>query len=129
VLQRGLSDVAFSLNPGQHSGVIGLAREKRDDYWTYLYDRSGRVTVARRYQGRGEMVEERKFEAAGGAPELPLPPQEFYLMLVEGRRAARTRTLDEMRDEIEKNLIAEERARLQKRWTSRLREKSFVRYF
>jgi parvulin-like peptidyl-prolyl isomerase len=129
VLQRGLSDVAFALSPGQHSSVIGRARETRDDHWTYyLYDKTGRVRLARRYQG-SDMVEETKFDAAPAPLDLPLPPEEFFLIKVEDRRSARTRTLDEVRDEIEKDLVAAERARLQKRWTRRLREKSFVRYF
>jgi hypothetical protein len=34
-----------------------------------------------------------------------------------------------VRDEIEKELIVQERARLQKKWVERLRAKAFVRYF
>ncbi|MBI3851695.1 MAG: peptidylprolyl isomerase [Verrucomicrobia bacterium] len=52
-----------------------------------------------------------------------------YLMLVEDRRPAHTKSLGEVRDEIEKNLLVQERARLQKKWIDRLKNKSFVRYF
>ena len=56
-------------------------------------------------------------------------PEVCYLMLVEDRRAAHTKTLGEVRDEIEKTLLVQERARLQKKWIDRLKNKSFVRYF
>jgi peptidyl-prolyl cis-trans isomerase SurA len=129
VLHRGLSDVAFTLQPGQHSGVIGLAREPSGNYWTYLYDKSGRITTARHYPPKGEMIEEKKLDGALAAQEALLPPQEFYIEKVEDRRGARTLTLEEVRDDIEKNLIGLERARLQRRWAGRLREKSFIRMF
>ncbi len=80
VLRKELFEVAFSLKPGQHSGVIET-------------------------------------------------PEAFYLMLVEDKRAAHTKSLAEVRDEIEKTLLAQERARLQKKWIDRLKNKSFVRYF
>jgi peptidyl-prolyl cis-trans isomerase SurA len=52
-----------------------------------------------------------------------------YLMLVEDSRSAHVRPINEVRDEIEKNLVAEERARLEKKWIDRLRSKSFIRSF
>jgi peptidyl-prolyl cis-trans isomerase SurA len=52
-----------------------------------------------------------------------------FLMLVEDKRAAHIKTLAEVRDEIEKTLLDQERARLQKKWIDRLKNKSFVRYF
>ena len=55
-------------------------------------------------------------------------PQEFYLMLVEDKRTSRVKTLVEVKDEIEKNLVVEERNRLQKQWIERLKAKAFVRY-
>ena len=56
-------------------------------------------------------------------------PDECYLMLVEDKRPAHIRPLSEVRDEIEKTLLVEERARLQKQWLERLKAKTFVRYF
>jgi hypothetical protein len=50
-------------------------------------------------------------------------------MLVEDRRPAHTKPLAEVREEIERNLIAQENERLQKKWIDRLKAKSFVRYF
>jgi hypothetical protein len=73
--------------------------------------------------------EEKVFKDPAGLDIVPALPQEFYLMYVDEKQAARTRTLSEVRDEIEKDLLLQERARLQKKWIDRLRAKSFVRYF
>jgi peptidyl-prolyl cis-trans isomerase SurA len=56
-------------------------------------------------------------------------PEACYLMLVENVRLAHTRPLSEIRDEIERTLLVQERARLQKRYIDKLRNKTFVRYF
>jgi hypothetical protein len=50
-------------------------------------------------------------------------------MQVDDRKAAHTRPLPELRDEIERELIAQEKVRLRKVWIDRLRAKSFVRQF
>lgn len=80
VLNRELDEVAFSLQPGQRSGVIVLA-------------------------------------------------DACYLLQVDERKPAGLKPLSEVRDEIEKRLLAEEQARLQKKYIDRLKSKSFVRYF
>lgn len=56
-------------------------------------------------------------------------PEACYLMLVEDRRPAHLRPLPEVQDEIERALLAEEHARLEKQYVDRLRRKTFVRYF
>ncbi len=56
-------------------------------------------------------------------------PEAYYIMLVEDRRPSHTKSLGEVREEIEKALLVQERARLQKKWIERLKNKSFVRYF
>lgn len=53
----------------------------------------------------------------------------YYLMHVEDRRAAEPQPLAEVRQDIEKTLLNEERNRLQKQWISTLRKKGFVRYY
>jgi len=78
--RKELSDVAFSLKPGEHSGVIDL-------------------------------------------------PDSCWLMLVEDRRAAHSKPLTEVRDQIERQLRIEESIRQEQKWIKRLREKSFVRYY
>ncbi|MBM3884029.1 MAG: hypothetical protein FJ387_30715 [Verrucomicrobia bacterium] len=55
--------------------------------------------------------------------------QTYFILSVEERQANHTRSLSEVRDEIEKTLIAEEQARLQKQWIERLKDQAFVRYF
>jgi peptidyl-prolyl cis-trans isomerase SurA len=55
--------------------------------------------------------------------------KECYLMLVEENRLSHVRPLSELRDEIERTLLMEERTRLQKQWIDRLKAKTFVRYF
>ena len=52
-----------------------------------------------------------------------------YLMHVEDRRAAAPQPLAEVRQDIEKTLLNEERNRLQQQWISTLRKKGFVRYY
>lgn len=56
-------------------------------------------------------------------------PEACYLLLVEEIRPAHTKPLSELRDEIERNLLLEERARLQQRYIEKLRAKTFIRYF
>jgi parvulin-like peptidyl-prolyl isomerase len=53
----------------------------------------------------------------------------YWIMLVDEKRVARTKPLSEVRDDIEKTLVVQERARLQQQWINRLKDKSFVRYF
>jgi peptidyl-prolyl cis-trans isomerase SurA len=80
VLRKELANVAFTLKPGELSGVIDT-------------------------------------------------PQADYIMLVEDRRAAHSKPLVEVQDEIEKTLITQERERLQRQYIEKLRKKTFVRYF
>lgn len=56
-------------------------------------------------------------------------PDACFLLQVEEVKAAQVRPLVEVRDEIEKTLLNQERARLQKKYVERLKKKSFVRYF
>jgi len=50
-------------------------------------------------------------------------------MLVEDRRPEHIKPLNEVRDDIEKTLLAQESDRLQKQWIERLKKKTFYRYF
>lgn len=53
----------------------------------------------------------------------------YFILLVEERRPAHSKALSEVRDEIENNLVKEERERLEKQWIERLKKKTFIRYF
>jgi parvulin-like peptidyl-prolyl isomerase len=79
-LRRELAETAFSLKPGQCSGVIETARE-------------------------------------------------CYVLMVDEISTAHYKTLGEVRDVIEKNLLSDERRRLEKQWIDRLKKKTFVEYF
>jgi len=56
-------------------------------------------------------------------------PGAYYIMLVEDRKEARVRPLSEVRDDVEKLLLAKERTRLQQAWIDKLRKKTFIREF
>ena len=126
VLNKGLSEVAFSLKTGERSGIIGLARDGSEGYWVYQHDKAGQIVSGRKYTEKDAFVEEKKFDAQTVPVALP---QEYYLMMVEDKRIARTKNMQEVKEEIEKTLVIQERARLHKKWIDRLRSKSFVRYF
>jgi len=79
-LKPELDTVAFSLKPGQRSGVIEQ-------------------------------------------------PEGYYLILVEEMHSMHIKPLDEVRGDIERNLVVTENTRLREKWISRLKAKSFVRYF
>ena len=128
-LKRGLADIAFSLPIGKPSGVVGLATDLTGDYWTCEYNAQGVLVRARRYSTSDELTATRQGPDLGTPPLEPLAPDDFYLLLVEEKRPARVRPLSEVRDEIERELIVQERERLRKRWIERLKDKSFVRYF
>jgi len=56
-------------------------------------------------------------------------PEACYVIQVDERNAEHIRPLGEVRDEIEKRLLAQEQDRLKKQWVERLKKKTFVRYF
>jgi peptidyl-prolyl cis-trans isomerase SurA len=129
-LSMGLRDMANSLQPGQHSGVA--SRSVGDDYWVCEYQ-EGKPVVGRHYATdpatkKESLVEERRFDSASAPAALP-SPQEFYIMQVEEKRAAHFKPLNEVRDQIEKDLLDQEQKRLTKQWIERLKKKTFVRYF
>jgi len=129
-LSQGLSDTASSLQAGQRSGV--LSRSAGYDYWICQYDKGvptlGRHYVADTAAKTETMTEERRFENASVPTNLP-PPVEFYLMLVEDKRPARFKPLIDVREQIEKDMKAEEQTRLEKQWIDKLKKKTFVRVF
>jgi parvulin-like peptidyl-prolyl isomerase len=51
----------------------------------------------------------------------------YYILLVESRKPARTKPLNEVKEEIERNLMQQERQRAQKRWLETLRQTAFIR--
>lgn len=55
-------------------------------------------------------------------------PDGFYILQVDERIPSHVRPLSEVREEIEKTLVLQERNRIQKNWIKRLRKKSFIVY-
>lgn len=128
LLLKGLSEIAFTLQKGELSNLIGRATDPSGGYWIFRYDRDGRLLLARKFTAEDQFVEEQDFSQKTDAP-LPATPSEFYIMLVEDRRPARVKDLEEVRGEIEKDLQVQERERLRRKWIDRLKAKAFVRYF
>ena len=65
----------------------------------------------------------------GEVSDLIETPGVLYLALVEERQAARVRTLDEVRPQLEQELRQAEGERLYTRWIDRLKRKYFVQVF
>ena len=129
-LTKYLADTVASLQAGQHSGV--MSRSGGEDYWVCEHSNSvpilGRHYVADTALRKEVVTEERRFEDATARATLP-PPVEFYLVLVEDKRPERFRPLSGVRAQIEKDLLAQERTRLEKQWVDKLKKKTFVRVF
>jgi parvulin-like peptidyl-prolyl isomerase len=53
----------------------------------------------------------------------------YYLLLVEERKAGVTKPLSEMREDIERKLLQEERQKMQQGWLNRLRKKAYIQIY
>jgi peptidyl-prolyl cis-trans isomerase SurA len=53
----------------------------------------------------------------------------YYLILVDESNPAHVKKLGEVRGDIEKDLLSQERARLEKQWIERLKKKTFLKYY
>jgi peptidyl-prolyl cis-trans isomerase SurA len=53
----------------------------------------------------------------------------YWIILLEDTKLNHTKTLPEVRQEIEQTLLSQERARLDKQWIDKLKAKTFLRYF
>ena len=70
------------------------------------------------------------FALKAGQHSKPIETEEgFYVVQVDEVRPARTRSLGEVRGEVEKSLAQEMRAERQHRWMERLKQKAYIRYF
>jgi peptidyl-prolyl cis-trans isomerase SurA len=78
---------------------------------------------------RSDLAEVAFSLAPGGHSDVVETPDGCYLMLVEEVKPAHTRPLSDVRDQIERILKDQEKARLRDRWIGRLKAKSFVQYF
>ena len=130
-LWRPLADIATSLQPGQHTGVLSRSVGE-NDYWVCQYT-NGQPVLGRHYvvnpkSFKVNLAAEQKFNAASPATNLP-PVQEFFLVQLEDKHTAHYKPLSEMREQIENELSLAESARLKKQWIEKLKKKTFVRIF
>lgn len=51
----------------------------------------------------------------------------YYIIMVEAKRSAAVKPIGDVRDEIEKNLIQQERIKAQQRWIETLRQKAYIK--
>ena len=51
----------------------------------------------------------------------------YYIVMVEAKRTATIKPIGDVRDEIEKNLIQQERTKVQERWLDTLRQKAYIK--
>jgi len=65
----------------------------------------------------------------GQISEVIETPGVIYIMLLEDKRPAHYKSLGEIREQIERDLVLEERSRLEKLWFEKLKKKTFVKYF
>ncbi len=98
-------------------------REGGDWGWVQKFDRDGALVL------RKELAEVAFSLKPGELSGVIETPEAFYLMLVEDKRPAHVKALSEVRGEIERNMLTQERERIQKQWIERLKQKTFVRYF
>jgi peptidyl-prolyl cis-trans isomerase SurA len=66
---------------------------------------------------------------AGQVSEVVSMESSYYLLFAEAKKDAATRPLAELRDEIERKLIQEERQKRQQAWLAKLRKKAYVKLF
>lgn len=91
--------------------------ESRDGVW---YDRSAL---------RRELAEVAFQLKPGHCSDVVETSGECYVLMVDEASPSHYKSLGEVRNIIEKNLLSEERNRLEKQWIDKLRKKTFVQYF
>jgi peptidyl-prolyl cis-trans isomerase SurA len=102
----------------------GRQRDQGGDWgWVQKYDLDGALVL------RKELAESAFTLKPGEPSEVLEVGNTCYLLLVENKRPAHTKSLGEVREVVEHTLLQEERARLETQWIDRLKKKTFVRYF
>jgi hypothetical protein len=93
--------------------------------YIYTYDAQGNLVQTKKYGKDGTLL-----EAKQGVDSSSLPAAtQFYLLYAEDKKQAHSRSIAEVRDDIERSLRQEESQRLKQRWIDKLKKKSFIRYF
>ncbi|HEU0039859.1 MAG TPA: peptidylprolyl isomerase [Verrucomicrobiae bacterium] len=122
IIRKIKEGAAFAEMAGVYSeGRQG--REGGDWGWVQKFDRDGALVL------RKELAEIAFSLKPGELSGVIETPEVIYLMLVEDKRPSHFKALSEVRGEIERNMLTQERERIQKQWIERLKQKTFVRYF
>lgn len=114
ILQRLREGATFTEMAAMYSQG---SQESRDGVW---YDRSAL---------RRELAEAAFALKPGQWSGVIETSGECYLLMVDEISTAHYKSLGEVRDIVENNLLSEERRRLEKQWIDRLKKKTFVQIF
>lgn len=102
----------------------GRQRDQGGDWgWVQKFDLDGALVL------RKELAEPAFTLKPGELSEVLEVGNTCYLLFVEDKRPAHTKSLGEVREVVEQTLLQEERARVEKQWIDRLKKKTFIRYF
>lgn len=80
-------------------------------------------------QLRKELAEPVSKLKPGEVSGLVETPEAIWILKLEERVASHFKPINDVRDQIEKELLAQERARVEKQWIEKIRRKTFVRYY
>ncbi len=106
---------------GEMAALYSDSEARRGGLWGWIERKSNRL--------REDIVEAAFQLAPGQRSDLIDRPEAVYILKVQESQAAHTRSLSEVRDEIERTLTVEERNRAEKEWINRLYAKTFVSRF
>ena len=112
--------------------IVGKLNRKDatfDEMYKTYSQRSKGVETWQTSHLRKELAEAASKLKAGEHSDVVDTPDACYVILIEETHPAHVKALNEVRDDIEKDLLSQERARLEKQWIDRLKKKTFYRYF
>ena len=135
--------IVLNKTSADDTNTVNLAREIRDQIKTgasfaqmasihsqdSLHSQGGDRGWVERSMLRPELADAAFALKPGQVSDVIETPETCYLMLVEQTRPSHVKPLNEVRDEIERTLRAQEQARLEKQWIAKLKAKTFILRF
>ena len=139
----GLRMITINKTGSDDASAVSLAREIRSQIKNgATFDEMAKVNSQDSFRNRGgdrglierSVLRKELADAVGTLPagevsDVIETPEACYLILVEQKRPAHVKPLNEIRDDIEKNLRAQEQERLEKQWIAKLKAKTFILFF
>lgn len=107
----------------------GAAFEEMANVYSQRQQRTQGGEWFEKSQLRKELAEAAGKLKVGEYSEVIETPEAIYLVLLEDVRPSHFRALTEVREQIERDLVSEERTRLYKQWVDRLTKKTFVKSY